>query len=128
MKANFSPNKLTALNTWYVNISMKCNEIDKLLNEKYKERIFLENKIKSLENTKKKQEEYNRKHVMCMIKDEKAKASPSPSPVKRKITNTKEIISGNGGELQQPLLQVVWRTFWITLTRMKMICSSWLWG
>ena len=30
-------------------------------------------------------------------KDEKAKASPSPSPVKRKITNTKEIISRNGG-------------------------------
>ena len=128
MKANFSPNKLAALNTRYVNISMKCNEIDKLLNEKYKECIFLENKIKSLENTKKKQEEYNRKHVMCMIKDEKAKASPSPSPVKRKITNTKEIISRNGGELWQPLLQVVQRTFQISLTRMKMICSSWLWG
>ena len=83
MKANFSPNKLAALNTWYVNILMKCNEIDKLLNEKYKEHIFLENKIKSLENTKK-QEEYNRKRVMCMIKDEKAKAFPSPSLVKRK--------------------------------------------
>ena len=74
---------------------MKCNEIDELLNEKYIEHICLENKIKSLENAKK-QEEYNRKHVMCLIKDEKAKASPSPSPVKRKITNTKEIVSRNG--------------------------------
>ena len=56
-------------------------------------------KIKSkVWKMQKKQEEYNRKHIMCMIKDEKAKASPSPSPVKRKITNTKEIVSGNGGE------------------------------
>ena len=79
--ADFSPQKMAALNQKYVTVSMKADDLDALLEIKRKECHELDEKIKGIELSRFTLEN-DKKRIMCQIKSMRSFASPSPSPTK----------------------------------------------
>ena len=78
---NFSPQKLAALNSRYVSVSLKAADLDKVLDAKRMEHDRLDEKIKGLELARLTLEN-DKGHILLQIRDVRSQPSPSSSPSK----------------------------------------------
>ena len=78
---NFSPQKMAALNSRYVSVSLKAADLDKVLDTKRMEHDRLDEKIKGLELARLTLEN-DKKRILLQIKNFRSQPSPSSSPSK----------------------------------------------
>ena len=78
---DFSPQKMAALNARYVSVSLKAADLDRVLDDKKRERYELDEKIKGLEAVRYTLED-DKKRILLQIKNARSHPSPSSSPSK----------------------------------------------
>ena len=78
---DFSPQKMAALNARYVSVSLKAADLDRVLDDKKRERYELDEKIKGLEAARYTLEN-DKKCILLQIKNARPHPSPSSSPSK----------------------------------------------
>ena len=78
---DFSPQNMAALNAWYVSVSFKAADLDRVLDEKKREHYELDEKIKGLEAARYTLEN-DKKRILLQIKNAWSHPSPSSSPSK----------------------------------------------
>ena len=78
---DFSPQKMPALNARYVSVSLKAVDLDRVLDDKKRERYELDEKIRGLEVVRYTLEN-DKKSILLQIKNARSHPSPSSSPSK----------------------------------------------